>query len=146
MENEATGTRTHFLLHRSTMGSGFSQPATATMTPAYLVVALCVAANMPGPARAAALTLLRSLRTTGTVHDWMIPDSSTPRCFRKDEHGETLLSRMAVLFKEVGVISSPSTLRGARLWTSPRQHRDSSRLMEHSIFMQTTIWWLRHSI
>jgi hypothetical protein len=49
-----------------TMGSGFSQPATATMTPAYLAAARCVAALMPGSARAA-LTLLRR---TGTVHDF----------------------------------------------------------------------------
>jgi hypothetical protein len=30
---------------------------------------------------------------------------------------------MWYLFEEVGVISSPSTHRSARLWTSPRQHR-----------------------
>jgi hypothetical protein len=51
---------------------------------------------------------------------------STPRCFRKDEHGETLLSRMRCLFKEVGVISSPSTHRSAQLWTGPRQYQSSS--------------------
>jgi hypothetical protein len=61
------------------MGSGFSQPATATMTPAYLVVAQCVAAaEMPGPARAAMTLLHHSPRR--------------PRCFRidSDEHGETV--------------------------------------------------------
>ena len=31
----------------------------------------------------------------------MIDFRSNPRCFRKDEHGETLLSRMRYLFKEV---------------------------------------------
>ena len=54
----------HFLLHRPTMGSGFSQLATVT-TPAYLAAARCVAALMPGPARAA----LKLLHRTGTVHD-----------------------------------------------------------------------------
>jgi hypothetical protein len=56
--------RTFFFIVRR-WRSGFSQPATATMTPAYLVAAR-VAAHEPGPARAT-LTLLR--RTAGTVHE-----------------------------------------------------------------------------
>jgi hypothetical protein len=67
---ETKQSETHFLLHRSTMGSGFSQPATATMTPAYLVVAWRIAANMPGPARTTALTLLRST----VLHDFRTLD------------------------------------------------------------------------
>jgi hypothetical protein len=60
----------------------------------------------------------------------MIFGLSTPRCFRKDEHGETLLSKMRYLFEEVGVISSPSTHRSARLWTSPRRYRSSSQRLQ----------------
>lgn len=106
----------NFLLHRSTMGSGFSQPATATMTPAYLVLvaARCVAALMPGPARAA-LTLLR--RRIGTVHDC---DCPTPtRGVSAKMTTENLSFRGCGTYsKKFGVISSPSTHRSARLWTN----------------------------
>lgn len=116
----------HFLLHRSTMGSGFSQPATATMTPAYLVAARCVAAHMPSPARAA-LTLLRR---TGTMHDFRTPPRGVSAKMSTEKRS---FRGCGTYSKKFGVISSPSTHRSAQLWTRPRQHQSSSLRVEHSI-------------
>ena len=96
---------------------------------AYLVAARCVAALMPGSARAA----LMLLRRTGTVHDFRAP----PRGVSAKMSTEKLSFRGCGTYsKKFGVISSPSTHRSAQFWTRPRQYYQStgsSQRMDHSI-------------
>lgn len=118
--------------------SFFLATGNGNMTPAYLAAARCVAALMPGPARAA-LTLIRR---TGAVHDFWTP----PRGVSAKMSTEKLSFRGCGVHSKKLASSLHPQPTGAPSSGPDRDSINPARDAWSTLFIQTTIWWLRHII